>query len=332
MTDEFSPGGVAGRIEKAVKKLKGQMPPMERVLSAYGEVLVEKACLREELPLLTASPPLPAPDPFRFSQGVPLLTEDTIIRFTDPLENVCDRMLPVLEKAFPKISPVIQKLRGALQDGKLDLKCCTETMLSGGDEKMGEIAFRLGAEPLTLKFIFGQLMKPFIEKLAESYKPLIQNLNWQRGYCPICGSFPELSYLVENEGQRWLRCSLCGHQWRFMRTKCPFCENDDHHKMEFYFIEDRSHERAEVCYQCQRYLVSIDLRKSSDEVVLEVAALGMVYLDILVQGKGFLPVAVCAWNVVTPRDISSSVEHFESYDTGEMGGLEKKSSETTLAH
>lgn len=330
MIDEFSLGGVAGRIEEAIKKLKGQMPPIEKVLGAYGEVLVEKARLREELPLLTDSP-LSAPDPFRFSQGVPLLTEDTIIHFTDSLENVYDRMLPVLGRAFPKIGPVIQKLRVALEEGELDLKCCMETMLNGGDEKMGEIAFRFGADPLTLQFILGQLMKPFIEKLAESYKPLIQNLNWQRGYCPICGSFPELSYLVENEGQRWLRCSFCGHEWRFMRTKCPFCENDDHDKMEFYFIEDRSHERAEICFQCKRYLVSIDLRKCSDEVVLEVAALGMVYLDILAQGKGFLPVAVCAWNVVTPRDISSSAELFENYDTRERRGLKKKSSKTILA-
>jgi FdhE protein len=116
-----------------------------------------------------------------------------------------------------------------------------------------------------------------------------------------------------------------------MRTKCPFCENDDHNKMEFYFIEDRSHERAEICYQCKRYLVSIDLRKCSDEVVLEVASLGMIYLDILAQGKGFLPVAVCAWNVVSPRDISSFAEPFENYDTKEMKGLKEKSFETILA-
>jgi FdhE protein len=331
MIEDSSPGEIAGKIEKVVKKMKEQMPPIEKVLSAYGKVLEEKARLREELPLLKDSL-LPAPDPFRFSQGVPLLTEDTMPRFTDSSKDVCDRMLPVLEKAFPKISPVIQKLRVALEEKELDLEYCMETMLSGAEEKMGEIAFGVGTDSLTLKFIFGQVMKPFVEKLAKAYQPLIQNLNWLRGYCPICGSYPELSYLVENEGQRWLRCSLCGHEWRFMRTKCPFCENEDHNKMEFYFIEDRSHERAEVCYQCKRYLVGIDLRKCSDEVVLEVAALGMVYLDILAQGKGFLPVAVCAWNVVSPRDISSSVKHFEGYDRREGGGLVKKCSETILAH
>jgi hypothetical protein len=40
------------------------------------------------------------------------------------------------------------------------------------------------------------------------------------------------------------------------------------------------------------------MRKCSGEVVTELAAKGMLYLDILAQGKGFLPVALCAWNIV----------------------------------
>lgn len=46
------------------------------------------------------------------------------------------------------------------------------------------------------------------------------------------------------------------------------------------------------------------MRKCSGEVVTEVAAIGMLYLDILAQGKGFPPVAVCAWNVVADGDIA----------------------------
>jgi hypothetical protein len=57
----------------------------------------------------------------------------------------------------------------------------------------------------------------------------------------------------------------------------------------------------------------------------------MVYLDILAQGRGYLPVAVCAWNVVSSRDVSSTAGPFESYGTREMRGLKKKSPEAILA-
>jgi FdhE protein len=214
-------------------------------------------------------------------------------------------MLPYIEKGFPKIKPELKRLKVAFEQGHLDLKYCMKVLANAQEEKINEIALSLQTQPLILRFILDQLMKPFLEKRIEGIQSLIQNLAWPKGYCPLCGSFPELSFLQGDEGQRWLRCALCGHEWRFMRTMCPFCENDDHEKMEFYFVEGREHERAELCHKCNRYIVNIDMRKCAEEVVTEVAAIGMLYLDILAQGKGFLPVALCAWNVVAKGDIST---------------------------
>ena len=56
----------------------------------------------------------------------------------------------------------------------------------------------------------------------------------------------------------------------------------------------------------------IDLRGQFDESVLEVAAIGMVHLDVLAQAKGLLPVAVCVWNTVSSADISSVPVDFGS--------------------
>jgi FdhE protein len=189
-----------------------------------------------------------------------------------------------------------------------------KALLKGQEKKIDEIALNLETQPLILKFILDQLMKPFLEKSIEAIQSLIQNLTWPKGYCPICGSFPELSFLKEVEGQRWLRCSLCGYEWRFLRTMCPFCETDDHEKMELYFVEGREHERAELCYECNRYIVNIDTRKCAEEVVTEVAAIGMLYLDILAQGEGFHPVAVCAWNVVAVGNIATWTGPFRKQD------------------
>ena len=83
-----------------------------------------------------------------------------------------------------------------------------------------------------------------------------------------------------------------------MRTACPFCENDDQKKLEYFFSEERQRERVEVCHHCRRYLVGMDLREQIDEPVLEVAPLGLVYLDILAQRQGFTPGAVTDLNVL----------------------------------
>ena len=71
---------------------------------------------------------------------------------------------------------------------------------------------------------------------------------------------------------------------------------------------------AEICYHCNRYIVNIDTRKCAEEVVREVAAIGMLHLDILAQGKGFLPVALCALNMVAKGDIATWTGSFRKED------------------
>ena len=293
-----------GKIERAIQKIEKEIPYLKSVLDAFKEIFIGRTLFKANLsdfPNIHIS----LPDSFQFSQGVPLLTGEMLTRFIDAWEKSVDFMIPYIEKGFPKIEPELTRLKLALEQGHLNLKDCMKALLKGQEKKVDEIALNLETQPLILKFILDQLMKPFLEKRIEGTQSLIQTLPWHKGYCPLCGSFPELSFLRGNEGQRWLRCALCGHEWRFMRTKCPFCENEDHEKMELYFVEGREHERAELCYQCKRYLVSIDMRKRAEEVVTEVAAIGMLYLDILAQGKGFLPVALSAWNRVASGDIAT---------------------------
>ena len=76
-------------------------------------------------------------------------------------------------------------------------------------------------------------------------------------------------------------------------------------KSELCFVEDRAYERAEMCHQCKRYLAGIDLRKYPYEFIPEVAVAGMMYLDVLAQEKGFLPMADSAWTLVPHLDTSS---------------------------
>jgi FdhE protein len=137
------------------------------------------------------------------------------------------------------------------------------------------------------------MLKPFVEKRTESLRPLIANLPWHQGYCPICGVFPEISFLQGEEEERWLKCSLCGYDWRFDRMACPCCGEIDKGK-EFIYIDGFEHEWVELCPNCHRYLVGIDLRKQT-EVTSDVAAIGMVHFDIFAQQRGFLPIAETGW-------------------------------------
>ena len=311
-TSELSPEDAAGRIEKALNRMKKELQPLKNILEAFRPVLVERARFKAELPALKDSRPLPS-DPRRFEEGVPLEPAETLISVGEALwKKAADRLIPAMGRGFPKIRHELDTISLALVDGRIEFESLVQGMLKGQDEEITGVASDLEVRPETLRFTLGQVLKPLVEKRSESLEPLVSNLPWRKGYCPICGFMPELGFLKGDGGQKWLKCALCAHEWRFMRTMCPFCESDDHDKMEFYFVTDREHERVELCHGCKRYLLNIDLRTQAEEVVLEVAAIGLVHLDVLAQEKGFLPTAVCGWHLVVRGDISSSTVPLDS--------------------
>lgn len=299
-------------VSRALDELKEALPPLENLIEAFRGVLVEKARLKAEISLVQEMHPA-VPDPARFEQGVPLASWGDLIDFDGPLwMKAADGLMPSMAKGFPKLAEDIQKLRKALEDDELDPQAFLKAMAEDRSEEMEAAASRINVAPGIMELVLGTVMKPLVEKRAELLKPLITGLLWQRGYCPLCGSMPELAFLRGKEGQKWLRCSLCANEWRFGRLVCAFCDNTDQEKLLTYYIADRDRERVEVCQRCNRYVPCLDLRDRSSEPLLEVAALGLVHLDILAQQKGFLPAAVCAWNQVTDdvmaSDFSNAVE------------------------
>src|SRR5262249_30432905 len=56
---------------------------------------------------------------------------------------------------------------------------------------------------------------------------------WLRRYCPTCGSLPAVARLVgiDPVRVRFLSCGCCATRWRYRRTGCPFCENEDEHRL-----------------------------------------------------------------------------------------------------
>jgi FdhE protein len=283
------------RLEKAFDCIERDTPFLKPVVNAFKEVMISRVILKAKI---SDRPDIHIPPPVysRFIEGYPWLSEETIASFIDPWGESVESTMPPLARAFPTITAEVLRLREALRAGDIDLKQCIGYLVEGREGDIIQIATYLGFRPIVLKFILGQMLKPFVEKRTESLRPLIENLPWQQGYCPICGAYPEMGFFKGEENQRWLKCSLCGYAWRFDRMACPYCGKKNDSK-EFICIDGFEHEWVELCENCHRYIVGIDLRKQTG-VTTDVATIGMVHLDIIAQNKGFLPAAECAWNMV----------------------------------
>ena len=288
----------AASITEGLDLLMEEAHPLGNVVQAFRELLVERARFKAELRDFPAIG-IMAPDPSGFERGNPLSSIDNLIDAIDDALWAAGarRLMPVMENSYPKIREELQIIGNDLLEGRLNPRSTLKALLAGcADENAA--ADRLNVSPQTLTFALGQLAKPVIEKLSYDLRPLVENLSWTKGYCPICGTMPELAFLQEEGGQRWLRCASCSHEWRFTRLVCPFCESDSHESFETYYVEGREHESVEVCLKCKRYVPTIDFRNRPKPIAREVAAMALLHLDLIAQKKDFLPVAVCAWNIV----------------------------------
>lgn len=138
------------------------------------------------------------------------------------------------------------------------------------------------------------LSQAALELYAEKLKEKIDAENWLEGNCPVCGSLASIEKLRKDDGKRILRCSFCATNWPFKRIMCPFCGNEDHNSLRYFFVEEnttseRAAFRVDVCDNCKTYIKTLDERKlpESEKPDLYLENLKTLYLDILAQKDGY---------------------------------------------
>lgn len=106
--------------------------------------------------------------------------------------------------------------------------------------------------------------------------------------CPRCSRPPQVGALrdgAEARGERLLHCSLCATVWRFRRSVCPHCGEDQPDKLVHHTSDSLPHLRVDECQSCRVYLKTVDLRRDGQAVPL-VDDLGSVELDVWAGEQG----------------------------------------------
>jgi len=107
------------------------------------------------------------------------------------------------------------------------------------------------------------------------------------GLCPVCGSHPSVGIVRINgqeQGLRYLSCSLCSSQWHMVRLKCSSCEST--HGIDYHILAGSNGAvKAESCDDCNFYLKLLYLEKDPQ---METTAddLATLALDMLMDREG----------------------------------------------
>ncbi len=160
--------------------------------------------------------------------------------------------------------------------------------LLGDLDPIAREAKHLGISLELLLTLLQYSLMPTLQSYARQLKPVLELDLWTRGYCPVCGAWPALSELRGADPIRYLRCSLCGSDWVYPLLRCPYCENADHKRLEYFFVEgEEKKERVYICEECKGYMKVFSTLDPLQAELLTLEDLATLHLDMIASEKGY---------------------------------------------
>jgi FdhE protein len=216
-------------------------------------------------------------------RGLPLLAVAVVAVDRAVVEAWVGRMLARAGSA----QPAVARLAGGAGSSGLDGVALLEAAINQDAERMVAIASTLGIEANALEAVAQLAAMPLLQASRRRFAAAVP-VDWDAGFCPICGAWPVLAESRGLERARRPRCGRCGGDWIVLGARCIYCGRTDHADLASLVSEtDSEARRVETCARCRGYLKTVATLRAwaGDEVVL--ADLATIDLDLVALERDY---------------------------------------------
>ena len=227
---------------------------------------------------------MPALDRQQVQAGIPLLHGQTVTVDTGSLHRLAHELAGVAAET----SPGGRTLRSALRAGTLEPATLLVAALRQDHESMVDAGAAAGVDADLLEAWAQLLAMPVLRAAGRAAAPLLEDVTWDAGYCPVCAAWPLLAERRGLERTRVLRCGRCGAGWSYGLQKCVYCANADYKTLGYLAPESQREARqAATCDACMSYLKTITTVSALAPEDLPIQDLVTLELDIAALGQGY---------------------------------------------
>lgn len=282
MTQKFTPDDIKQAVDD-IKKIKPEYAPM---LGLYEKIFIaqEKSKDDMKLPEFTI-----APDKLKIKldEQFPLVTIPEFKFDSQASGRLFTEICGILSAEDNEVSEQVKKISKLAAEEKIDTDKLFSSILDEDEAAFDDFEKDHGIDKHVLAFIAYNSIKPSLAVFAQNIAVHLEKISaWEKGYCPVCGSAPELSLFEEN-GKRFMVCGFCGYKWASRRIYCPFCENSEHESLQYIEIEGEEEHRADVCDKCKKYIKTTDVKKTTRLVYPPLEYQATPYIDLLIEEMGY---------------------------------------------
>jgi len=225
----------------------------------------------------------------RLAEGFFLLDPDHVAVHEDEARKMLGHVAAVYRKYNPPEAAEADAFEKAADAGRVTGLVLVQHGIHRHEMDFEALGREGGVTRETALFFSENLARPALRSLAALCGDRVLDKQWLKGYCPVCGNWPNLGFHVGEEGVRLLHCSMCGFVWTFRRLVCPHCDCEEQDRQRYLFTDPKSPYRVDVCNKCKIYLKTVDLRKDtrSAPLVPWIEDPATLFLDIMANKEGY---------------------------------------------
>ncbi len=230
----------------------------------------------------------------KMEKGVHILNDIDLDLDGRSISDLMVRLAGAIESASEKSGVVprmtaARQIRTAIEENILDINGLLVHAASGERGPVTAAAEKLHLDSDLVWALLMNAIRPALHAWRGQLAPMTAEIQWDRGYCFICGAAATLGELQGDVQARHLRCGQCGADWRVHRLQCIYCGNEDHNSLG-YIQADAGNEkvRVEICDKCHGYIKVIDTFAPTPPEMLPVEDLATLYLDYVAKERGYI--------------------------------------------
>ena len=239
----------------------------------------------------------------KWQRGLPALRSETIA-----IPPGLSRFLPLLCTALAECGAGDSALhiRDAITSKDIDADSLLAVSLARNQKAVRTSALHMGFSP-DLVWLLGELgsaplahhVSSMFEVSATPDDERLMRDEWDRGYCPMCGSWPAL--IESRRSASKLRCSYCAFGWSLRVERCIYCGNDSDDFVTAAPDISRPQRRVELCGRCSGYTKVIEVVSPTPFPLLAIQDLATMNLDEGAMDRGYRRPELFDLDAIEPR-------------------------------
>jgi FdhE protein len=268
-------------LRDAWRGLLERRPALRPALSPYGELIDRWASLD------SAAPPLET-DARRchelWARQVPLLAEEIVTVPVDEVESALEAAMRALGAIDGRVAASLELFATRWDRGEIVVR---DLFPGRGHLGSGRLTADTGLSASAAEFLAQATLRPSLESTFARVREHLTDGTWTLGICPFCGGPPGFADVVE-DGRRRLTCHVCGGEWAFSRTRCPFCGDDVAGNLARLELgETEEGYVLAACNACSAYIKELDRRTRWNGGPALVEDWGSPHFDVAARRRGY---------------------------------------------